>query len=210
VTTTAPVLVDLVVSGDATPWRRLGFDVRGDALAIGATTIRLAPKAHGGILGWSLRGAGGSDVDGLPTRWVDESAAPTGGWVHPNSAQRLDHVVVTTPDLERTVAALESVGAACRRVREVEAGASGRPLRQAFFRLGEVILEVVGPPAAEGNGAAAFWGIVVVVEDLEACAQRLGDALGTVRDAVQPGRRIATVRPAAGLPLAVAFMSARL
>jgi hypothetical protein len=38
-------------------------------------------------------------------------------------------------------------------------------------------------------------------------ASTLGELLGTPRDAVQPGRKIATLRPAAGLGPAIAFMT---
>jgi hypothetical protein len=112
---------------------------------------------------------------------------------------------VLTPDLERTTAALEAIGVERRRVREVET--DDRLLRQGFFRLGEVILEVVTHPEIE-NGPARFWGITFAVEDLDACAELLGDRLGSIRDAVQPGRRIATVRRPAGLGLPVALISA--
>ena len=81
------------------------------------------------------------------------------------------------------------------------------PLRQGFFRLGEVILEVVAHPNVEA-GPARFWGITFTVADLDAAAELLGDRLGTIRDAVQPGRRIATVRRSAGLGLPVALISA--
>jgi hypothetical protein len=47
----------------------------------------------------------------------------------------------------------------------------------------------------------------VTVADLDALAARLGDHLGRIKDAVQPGRRIATLSGAAGLGEAVAFMS---
>ena len=89
--------------------------------------------------------------------------------------------------------------------RERNAGSTRRPLRQGFFRHGEAIVEVVGPVEAEGDGPASLWGLVVVVADIDAAASLLGDALGRVRDAVQPGRRIATVKPEAvdGLPLAL-------
>ena len=110
-----------------------------------------------------------------------------------------------TPDLERTTAALEGVGLERRRVREVET--DDGPLRQGFFRLGEVILEVVAHPNVEA-GPARFWGITFAVADLDAAAELLGDRLGTIRDAVQPGRRIATVRRSAGLGLPVALISA--
>jgi catechol 2,3-dioxygenase-like lactoylglutathione lyase family enzyme len=145
-----------------------------------------------------------TSLDGLPTE-VSEAPLPADpAPTHPNGAVSIDHVVVMTPDLERSVRAFEAAGLSLRRIRE--AGTPEEPVRQAFFRTGEVILEVVGPAGEEG--AARFWGLVVVVSDLEAAAAGLGDRVGTVRDAVQPGRRIATVRPSAGLGVPVALMSA--
>ena len=90
-------------------------------------------------------------------------------------------------------------------MREVET--DDGPLRQGFFRLGEVILEVVEHARIE-DGPARFWGITFAVRDLEAAAHLLGDRLGSIRDAVQPGRRIATVRREAELGLPVALISA--
>jgi hypothetical protein len=58
------------------------------------------------------------------------------------------------------------------------------------------------------DGPARFWGITFAVEDLDAAAGMLGDRLGSIRDAVQPGRRIATVRREAELGLPVALISA--
>jgi hypothetical protein len=48
---------------------------------------------------------------------------------------------------------------------------------------------------------------VVNVAHLDALAERLGGKLGEIKSAVQPGRRIATLRHSAGLGEAVAFMS---
>jgi hypothetical protein len=45
------------------------------------------------------------------------------------------------------------------------------------------------------------------VPDIAATAAALGHLLGAPRDAVQPGRRIATLRREAGLGPAVAFMT---
>jgi hypothetical protein len=42
---------------------------------------------------------------------------------------------------------------------------------------------------------------------MEQTAEALGDLLGRPRDAVQPGRRIATLRAEAGLGPAIAFMT---
>jgi hypothetical protein len=118
--------------------------------------------------------------------------------------------VAFTPDLDRTTAILRAAGLDLRRVRD-EPTPGGAP-RQAFFRMGEVILEVVQAPegtriAADPSGPARLWGISFLVEDLERTASRLGDLLGEPRAAVQPGRRIATLRKGAGLGPAIAFMT---
>jgi hypothetical protein len=201
-----PALTQLVVADDPATWERLGFTVAPDGTCrVGAVAVRLAGAGAGrGILSWSLDGAPAA-VDGLAAA-ADEP--PRGDSVaHPNGARRLDHVVVATPDVARTFAALAAAGLELRRVRE--AGSAERPLRQGFYRVGEALLEVVGPPEASGDGPAAFWGLVAVVDDLDALATRLGPQLGRARAAVQAGRRIATLRESAGSSVALAFMTPR-
>lgn len=195
---------ELVIADPPEAWEAIGFAVEGEVARVGSVRLRFAGRDAGdGIVGWSLRDVMSTELDGLPTR-VSNSPLPDAAPEHPNGAVSLDHVVVNTPDLDRTNAALEAADLSLRRVRE--AGTPENPLRMAFFRLGEVILEVVGP--AGEDGPARFWGLVVVVEDLDAAAELLDDRLGTIRDAVQPGRRIATVRRDAGLGSAVALMTA--
>jgi hypothetical protein len=81
-------------------------------------------------------------------------------------------------------------------------------MRQVFFRLGEVILELVGQPETAGEGKPGFFGLAITVDDLNAAAALLGDHLGAVKDAVQEGRRIATLRHRdVGMSVATAFMS---
>ena len=113
-------------------------------------------------------------------------------------------MVLTTPDFDRTLAELAGDGFELRRIRE-----AGENARQAFYVVGPAVLEVVGPREPADGGAARFWGVTFVVSDLDATAALLGDLLGSPRDAVQPGRRIATVRREAGLGAAVAFMTPR-
>ncbi|MGZ8667182.1 MAG: VOC family protein, partial [Solirubrobacterales bacterium] len=143
-----------------------------------------------------------TDLDGLPSELSE--AAPPEPASHPNGALRIDHIVVFTPELARTSGALEGAGLSLRRIREPDE--PGPPARQAFFRLGEVILEVVEAPQA-GEGPARFWGLTLCVSDIDASAELLGERLGEVRDAVQAGRRIATVRREADLGLPVALIS---
>lgn len=196
----APTISELVIGDAPAAWARLGFAVDGDRTTIGATTVVL-DGAGGGLRAWSLRDATVTELDGLPTSPSDVPPATPGK--HPNGALRLDHVVVSTPDLGRTLAALQGAGMQLRRVRE-----HSDSLHQGFFRLGEVILEVVGPPQPSGDDPARFWGVVAVVPDVDALAAGAeAGLLGEPRTAVQDGRRIVTVRSAAGLSVALAFLT---
>jgi hypothetical protein len=77
--------------------------------------------------------------------------------------------------------------------------------RQGFRRLGPAILEIVEAPGMPA-GPARFWGLVVTVADLVGVRARLAPHVGEIRDAVQPGRQIATLSQGAGLSPRVAFM----
>jgi hypothetical protein len=206
----APLTIDeLLVADPPGAWRAAGFEVEGDLCVVGAVRLRLGNPGRG-IVGWSLRGAATLELDGLPTT-ASENPPPAAGPDHPNGVTAIDHVVAFTPDLDRTTEKLRAAGLDLRRVRE-EPTPGGAP-RQAFFRVGDVILEVVQAPegtriAADPSGPARLWGISFLIDDLEHTASRLGDLLGEPRDAVQPGRRIATLRKAAGLGPAIAFMTA--
>ena len=207
-----PTLDELKVADAPDSWSALGFAVAGDTCVVGEVRIRLTGPGEGkGLSGWSLREADELDLDGLATA-RSERPPPDETPAHPNGIAGLDHVVAITPALERTVAALERAGLDLRRIREQPTPA-GAP-QQAFFRLGPTILEVVQEPAeaVERGGAdrsAFFWGLAFVAPDLDATVAGLGDAVGEIRDAVQPGRRIATLRRAAGLSVPVALMSPR-
>jgi Glyoxalase/Bleomycin resistance protein/Dioxygenase superfamily len=190
-----PSIDALEIADDPEGWSAAGFDVEDGRCRVSRVNLELVGKgARRGIVGWTL----------------GEEAAGDAAGPHPNGVVRVDHVVMLTPDLDRTVADLESHGFDLRRRRK---GATpGGSTRQAFFRAGDPILEVVLAPdgssvARDPDGPARLWGLAFSVGDLERTAQALGDLLGTPRDAVQPGRRIATLRAKAGLGPAIAFMS---
>src|SRR4051794_24812590 len=206
----APTLDGLTIADRPEAWRACGFEVDGDLCAVGHVRFRLAgPEAGSGLVGWSLRDVAVADLDGLGTSRYDGPPLPDSP-AHPNGVTALDHVVAISPDLDRTIAVLEAAGLDLRRVRE-ESTPAGAP-RQAFFRLGGPILEVVQEPpeAIERAGGstdrpAFFWGLALVAPDLDATVATLGgDRVGEARDAVQPGRRIATLRRAAGLAVPIA------
>jgi glyoxalase/bleomycin resistance protein/dioxygenase superfamily protein len=205
----AATLDELVVADAADAWRACGFAVEGDVCVVGEVRIRFAPEQGRGLVGWSLRGLGSIELDGLVTT-RSEQPLPDAAPAHPNGVTALDHVVAISSDLDRTVAALEAAGLDLRRVRE-EPTPAGAP-RQAFFRIGQAILEVVQEPTeaterAGGDRPAFFWGLAFITPDLDATVAHLGEGAGEARDAVQPGRRIATLRRGAGLSLPVALMT---
>lgn len=203
-------LAELTVADSAAAWGECGFAVEGDACLVGGARIHFAPGEGGrGIASWSLRGLDTTDLDGLPTA-VSEEAPPGEPPEHPNGIAGIDHVVAISSDLDRTVAALSAAGLDLRRVRE-EPTPAGAP-RQAFFRLGPTILEVVQEPPdvteRKGDRPAFFWGLAFIAPDLERSVAYLGEErVSEIRDAVQPGRRIATFRRAAGLSVPIALMS---
>jgi hypothetical protein len=176
----------LDVAGDADAWSEAGFTVDDDdSIRVGHVRMQLEVGERG-IAAWHL---------------ADEPPDVTPA-VHPNGVTQLDHLVVFTDDPERTTAGYAGLGLDPRRVRDV-----GNGTTQTFFRAGEVIIELVGPISdVEGE---RFWGLALTVADLDACAMLFGDRLGPIKDAVQSGRRIATLRhKAVGLTVPIAFMSA--
>ena len=190
----------LRIGGKPERWRKLGFDVQEDAVALlgGLRIELLPPHGDGAIESWALEGADvPASIEGLAT---DSGARSDSEASHPNGAIAIDHLVVFTPSLERTTAAFAALGVECRRVREAGGG-----VRQGFFLMDDLLVEVVDGTGLEDDAPARFWGITVVVSDIDHASRLLADNLGRVKDAVQPGRRIATVRPEAsgGLPLAL-------
>jgi hypothetical protein len=205
----AVTIDELTIADEPRSWAALGFEIEDDVCVLGSVRIRLTGPDGKGLVGWSLRGIETADLDGLPTS-SSVRPPPSSGATHANGVVGLDHVVAITPSLERTVAALEAAGLDLRRIRE-EPTPAGAP-RQAFFRLGAEILEVIQEPveAAERDGTdrpAFFWGLAFTTPDLGETVARLGDSVGEIRSAVQPGRRIATLRRSAGLSLPIALMT---
>ena len=206
----APELDEVVVADPPEAWEAAGFAVDDDgSCRVGSVRIRLVGRDAGKrIASWSLRGlpADVSALDGLPTAASGADACEPAS--HPNGVLGIDHVVVLTPDTDRTVAALKAVGFEARRTREVDQEQYGFAALQTFFRIGEPILELLGPVEPSGDGPAGFFGLAFTVADLDATAGVLASALGRVKEAVQPGRRIATLRHKdVGISVATAFMS---
>ena len=195
-----PTLATLDIGDAPEVWSSIGFAVDGLNCVVDGVVHRLGCDGSG-VIAWALGGLDGPvPVAGLPS--TEAATSGSSGSPHANGVVALDHLVVSTPDLDRTIEDLESRGIELRRVRD-----AGRGARQAFFKLGDVVLEIVGAPNRVGD-APRFWGLAFTVADLDATAAFLGDRLRPAKDAVQPGRRIATLDRAAGSTVPIAFMSA--
>jgi len=213
-------IADLWLSSSIEPWHRLGFSSfsvgQPDGLSVSCISIAglgfrflpeiAEPSASGSCAtGWTVRSddATTHSVDGVATRVIAE-LQPVPELTHQFAVTAIDHVVITTGSLERTCGAItDQLGLPLKRIRD-----AGHGVRQGFHRAGSLILEIVERPDLAPETSAEIWGVVFVVDDLDSAIAWLGpDAIGAPRDAVQNGRRIASVKKDVGLGLPVALMS---
>lgn len=189
-----PELTGLTLGGTCEPWGQFGFTATDGALDVGAVRLTF-DGGEPGLRGWTL------DADAeAPTTKGSGLALP-----HPNGVTAIDHVVALTNDIGEAVTTLVARGFDHRRTR------NEGERRQAFFVLGPCLLELVGD--VKEVGGFALWGITFVTNDVDASTDALracGNARpDPFREAVQPGRRIATVPREAGLGLPVALITPR-
>jgi len=160
-----PELAGLTIADAPELWAALGFTVAAGRLVLGGIDVCLGGEGRG-ITGWTLRHVSAvSAIDGLPTAVTADPPPPAVPTGHPNGALGIDQVVVTTPDFDRTAAALDAAGMPLRRIKPADAsaarsGEAGRPAggeltggsyRQGFRRLGPAILELVeATPSSPG------------------------------------------------------------
>ena len=194
--------VQLILGGSPSPWGLTGIPIQTSgeysyAYTSHASLVWPATELPSGELQIAMSGVPmGSDIDGIQcAKFVDLPE------VAEESGYHVDHVVVMTNDLDRTCDAVTEVsGHPLKRVREVG------EIRQGFHRIGEggVILEVV---ERVDVSETSLWGLVLSTESFDDIVTRAGDLVTAPKAAVQPGRRISTVKNSAGLGVAVALMS---
>ena len=213
-------VVAITVGGRAAPWHDIGIvsgllgDVRlniDESLPVGLHHLDLVgcPTRASHIAGLPVVHV--DDAQALDTQVVGTQVVET---VAPSNAAPqfvlhivgVDHVVVLADDVRATCDEIAAQsGAPLKRVKEGDRGVQG------FHRWGSVILEVVERRLVAPNDSAttaSYWGLVVVVDQIDEVATHLGpDVIGAPKPAVQPGRRIATVRSGAGLGVPLALMS---
>lgn len=199
---------ELVIGGSRANWALVGINFSHEGgFAIGELELRIDESLPPGLHSWVLSNIGSkvSSIDGIPTTGVSVNFRTTEIEDRDFALKPLgtDHVVVNTPDLERTSRALyEATGAELKRIRD-----AGNGMRQGFHRLGDVIVEIVSAPSMPA-GRASLWGFVLNVADVNEVAAYLGpDVLSPPKPAVQKNRLIATFRGGVGLGVPVALMS---
>lgn len=197
-------LAGLKMGDSATLWGSLGFILDNGVTHVSGVRHEF-DEAGRGILDWGFRSLGEdaqeiAALDDLGFGLAPREKRPTPR--HANGVISIDHLVILTPDLSRSIASFERAGITCRRVRDTKRG-----MHQAFFRLGEVILEVVGAMDGASTGPSSLWGIAYTVKNLDDTAAFLGDRMRPAKPAVQKGRMIATLDRAVGSSVSIAFMS---
>ena len=198
---------ELVIGGAPTGWEAIGIHFSNENRCLLAdVSLRIDSTLAPGLHAWSISeiDASTTEIDGITTSLAINAATPQ---ETPNSGFRphvvgVDHVVINTPNLQRTSDALAQLtGAPLKRTRD-----AGNGVTQGFHKLGSVVVELVTMPSMP-EGPASLWGFVLNVQDLDGIAAHLGpDVLSPPKPAVQPGRRIATFRSAAALGVPVALM----
>ena len=199
----------ITVGGSAAPWHDIGIvaGLLGDVRLIIDESLPVGLH-HLDLVGCPTRA---SHIAGLPVVHIDDAPAttpstPSAGTQFALRIVGVDHVVVLADDVRATCSEIaQQSGAPLKRVKEGDRGVQG------FHRWGSVILEVVERrlvAPSDTATTAAYWGLVVVVDQIDEAATHLGpDVIGAPKPAVQPGRRIATVRSGAGLGVPLALMS---
>ena len=173
-----PSIDELVVGDEPASWTAAGFTVDGDTCRIGTVRVRLAGRDAGsGITAWSLRDlVAAGDIDGIPTSSSDRAPATPGQ--HACGARLVDHVVLMSPDGERTAAAVTAATGPPDAIDALQHAVAGQ--------LGLVVeaLELGEAPLAQHRG-----GEHRVVVHLEVVDARAGDGGGVGAEVDDAGAR---------------------
>ena len=190
--------------GGLSAWEQAGFHV--DRMPSGERMLRIGtaldlcedPSLASDDLGVTLASlneeATSTSLDGIDARWVPTFVAEDldrgTRSAHENGAIGVEAIVLSTDDVDRTVAACEGLG--------FELGSRVSPregVDMAFFRRKHgVVLEVVGPGASfvdhARDGRTQIWGLTVTTSDLAHVEVADPWEARPIRDAIQPNRQI--------------------
>lgn len=199
-------LVELHAGGPRIAWHTLFSPTDSSSYLLSDVRLTVDESLASGLVGWTIQCGRDAEVsiDGIPTTLVtDAEHLPRISQIGKQQAVGLDHVVVTTNNIDRTCAAIErELHLEVRRERQLGNGAVQR-----FHKLDNTIIEVVAGPHVTHEGSQ-LWGMVVSVDDLFELCEELGDNFTSPpKKATQPGRYISTVRGSVGLGIPFALMT---
>ena len=200
-----PTIAELHVGDDPSAWERLGFCINENRSLIGRTEVVFSdgPK---GIHSWVLRNSMPSQFGPIPTTFT-ENPVPNPSIAHPNGSIGFHHVVLMVPAFDIGKTALSNAGVQVEQGRPF--GSTEKAMLRSAPKMGDIELELIGPESEDRSRHWQLWGLVIAVDDIDETADFLGDLIGQVKPAVQPSRRIATVKKEAELGVAVAFLGPR-
>ncbi|KAJ3009360.1 UNVERIFIED_CONTAM: hypothetical protein HDU68_002739 [Siphonaria sp. JEL0065] len=221
------VLVQLFIADSAAAWTSAGFHVSpNNIVTVGNITITLLGNDNwngkGGIVAWAFEARNDpvhADtvllLDSLHTQIINplttasscNNATTTPPVIHPNRVVGIDHIVITSPNLLKTVAVFATLGLRPKRIVGDH--------QMIFFKSGDVVIELIhGIPQFSNVEAQVlketrFWGITFTTSDFDETVRVLGPLVKTPKDAVQGrGRRIVTlIHQNAGISVNTAFVS---
>lgn len=193
-----PRLEVIEIGAESDAWRACGFALGDNGVfAAGPVVVRLTDEQRPVRLRLS------NPVAGLERC---AAAGPPQQTPHPNGVFAVDHVVIATRDPDTLTSALTDAGAELRGIRQAMAG--GVEIEQRFLPLPGGLIELVASPAAPES--PVIWGITFACADPDQVAAHWPVQVSPPHDAIQPGRRIATIGKNAGLGARVALISPRI
>ena len=201
----APYPVGLDIADEPAAWASAGFRIEaGNLVRLGEITIRLC-GGEGGIVQWTFRNLQKDveSIDGIPV--AHDQSEPVQDHVtapHPNGCFAVDHIVLISPDWQRSIQNLGAVGLEpSRQTNSVRKGVT-----QVIYRPSSVIIELVGPKIAPEK--PMLWGLTLVTADVDKAHALLQSSTKAPWPAVQPGRRMTVLQGHKhGVTVGVALMS---
>ena len=167
-------------------WAGAGFNMNDRIVSLTDVDI-IFDQGSGGLVAWGWQGLpeAVTSICGIPAFEYNKKSEPV---KHPNGCISVDHVVLHSNDAEFVKAEFAKLQLHPRAVRDdIYPG-----LTQIFYRPGQgTVIEVV---VNKDFPKAFLWGATVVVTDIDVAKNLLKENASEPKKAVQPGRKIMTVR----------------
>ncbi len=202
-----PAVAGPFAVGGTSVYVGLGDRVDKPGLLLGVPDVAEAARVairRGIELGAEADGARHLVVHGLTLGYAGPEVLARGPAVgEPPEIDAVDHIVLTSPNRDRTLATFcARLGFDVRLDRVQPWG-----VHQLFLRRGAMLVEVVVQDDADPGGDDALWGVAWRTTDIDRTYARLtsaGVVVSEVRRGHKPGTRVATVKdPALGIPTIV-------